>query len=259
MPISNISGASASAPRSIYPDVASSALSENLHRAANVEAPTRAAVTSTIVEVSSKDAYSHLQRRASEACFSNNGLSELVFRNAQKSSLDDKNSSALALLDCAVNVQLIRTSGLVSQQALKPVEKALQHLAERFQKRPSRSMVGYDPSHSTRHYDYKALIQKIDKLLSEAPGGSDKVFDNINLQLISAYSVDSLLGRGESDEGQLSAQGPRFVMENGNLTEVTGRVLNLPMKWNKAEGNGQSLGFFIRHALSSCGPVGVMK
>lgn len=248
MPITHISGASAS--RAINQDVAGSSLAENLRRAANSDAPSRAAASSVVL-ISSKDAYSNLQKQASDACFSKDGLSEFVFNSAQKTSMRDKDASALALLDCAINVHLIKESGLVGPQALKPVEEALQHLAERFQQRPSRSMVGLDLSHRTRYYDYAALTQKIDKLLSEAPGGSDKVFDNIQLQLTSAYVVDGLRGRVESDWGPLTAQDARAVMENGNFTAVAGKVLNGQLKVAKAGGTGRTLGEFIRQTLKT--------
>lgn len=249
MTITNISGACA--PRFVEPGVPGSSLSENLQRAANTDPLPRAAGASDSVLISAKEAYANLQSQASEACFTKEGLSGFVFNSAQKTSAHNKDASARALLDCAVNLHLMRSSGLVAPEALKPVETALEKLAERFQQRPAMSLVTMDLKHRTRYNDYHALTQKIDQLLKEAPAGADKVFDHVQLQLTSAYVVDGLRARVESDWGALTAQDARAVMENGNFTDAAGKVLKGQLKLAKAGGTGQALGEFVRQTLNT--------
>ena len=220
----------------------------NLQKAANTDDSLVVAKATGSVSTDSKAAYLDLQKRAAKSCFLNASLGTFVLSSAQKTNSYGKDASAVALMECAVNLHLLEIQG-VDWQSLSTAKIALEALASKFQERPALSIVTLDLNDETRYQAYQKLTRQIDKLLSNNPAGTGEIFESIQLQLAQNYLVDGLRGRVENSWGPLTAQSVRELMQHSDLTPAAANALSGQLELAKAGGNGQTLGEFIRQTL----------
>lgn len=220
----------------------------HLQTAANTDHSLVTAQTTGGVPTNSKAAYLDLQKRAAASCFLDVSLQDFVLRSAQKTDSHGADNSAVALMECAVNLHLLEAKG-VDAQGLRDAKIALDDLAGKFQARPAWSLVTMDLKHKSRYEAYQKLTRQIDNLLSKNPAGTGEIFESVQLQLAKDYLVDGLRAGVESRLGPLTAHSVRELMQHADLTPAAAKALDSQLKIAKAGGNGQTLGEFIRQTL----------
>jgi len=225
-------------------------LLSHLQTAANTDRSLVTPQTTGIAPLDSKAAYLDLQKRATESCFGNESLRNFILGSAQKTNSYGKDASAVALMECAVNLHLLETQG-VDEQGLSDAKAALEALASKFQDRPTLTIVAMDLKHKARYEAYQKLTGQIDNLLSENPTGTGEIFESIQLQLAQNYLVDGLRAGVESRWGPLTAQSVRELVQNAGFTPAAGTALDSQLKMAKAGGNGQTLGELVRQTLKT--------
>lgn len=220
----------------------------HLQTAANTDHSLVTAQTTGGVPTNSKAAYLDLQKRAAASCFLDVSLQDFVLRSAQKTDSHGADNSAVALMECAVNLHLLEAKG-VDAQGLRDAKIALDDLAGKFQARPAWSLFTLDLKHKSRYEAYQKLTRQIDNLLSKNPAGTGEIFESIQLQLAQDYLVDGLRAGVENRWGPLTAQSVRELMQHADLTPAAASTLDGQLKIAKAGGNGQALGEFVRQTL----------
>ena len=220
----------------------------HLQTAANTDHSLVTAQTTGGVPTNSKAAYLDLQKRAAASCFLDVSLQDFVLRSAQKTDSHGADNSAVALMECAVNLHLLEAKG-VDAQGLRDAKIALDDLAGKFQARPAWSLVTMDLKHKSRYEAYQKLSGQIDNLLRNNAAGSGEIFESIQLQLAQDYLVDGLRAGVENRWGPLTAQSVRELMQHADLTPAAASTLDGQLKIAKAGGNGQALGEFVRQTL----------
>lgn len=220
----------------------------HLQTAANTDRSLVTPQGTGIAPIDSKAAYLDLQKQAADSCFLDASLRNFVLSSAQKTNSYGKDASAVALMECAVNLHLLEAQG-VDSQGLRDAKSALDDLAGKFQARPAWSLVTMDLKHKSRYEAYQKLTRQIDNLLSKNPAGTGEIFESIQLQLARDYLVDGLRAGVENRWGPLTAQSVRELMQHADLTPAAANTLDGQLKIAKAGGNGQTLGEFIRQTL----------
>lgn len=202
--------------------------------------------------VSAHTAFQDLAESSLNACLDTDATVRFIADAALGGSLSNTAQSAKALRDCAINLRILKEVG-VGGVEMERAEALLKVVAESFMARPEIAATTYDLRNPKRYERLQQLKSGIDRLIDQAEGGRQRVFQQALNALATNYVVDGQrIGFEQRGGGYLNARGAADVMRHGTLSDVARQALDASLgKAMEAESAGMGLSESIRHMLGA--------